>query len=68
MHIRCSTVALSNVLQRKMLAWLRTRGDSRAADWLEEYWTGDRGNWTLAHGGVGGTHNNNGTEGRWKGF
>ena len=68
MHIRCSTVALSNVLQRKMLAWLRARGESRAADWLEEYWTGNRGNWTLAHGGVGGTHKNNGTEGRWKGF
>jgi hypothetical protein len=36
------------------------------------YWTEDRGNnagnWTLEHGGVGGTNNNNSTEGQWAGF
>jgi hypothetical protein len=68
MHTRCSLVALSNVLQRKMIAWVRARGETRAADWLKEYWTGERGNRTLAHGGVGGTNNNNSTEGRWGGF
>ena len=65
---RSSSVALSNVLQRKMIQWLRARGENRAAEWIAEYWTGDRGNWTLAHAGVGGTNNNNGTEGRWGGF
>ena len=51
-----------------MIRWLRARGEIRAAEWIAEYWTGDRGNWTLAHAGVGGTNNNNGTEGRWGGF
>ena len=68
MATRCSSIALSNVLQRKMIAWLRARNEHMAADWMYEFWTGERGNWTLAHGGVGGTHTNNGTEGRWGGF
>ncbi len=51
MATRCSSVALSNVLQHKMIAWLQARGEPKAADWFREYWTCDRGNWTLAHGG-----------------
>jgi hypothetical protein len=46
---------------------LRAHHEQRAADWFEEYWTGERGNYTLAHAGVGGTNNNCGTEGRWNG-
>ena len=38
------------------------RDEQRAADWFEEYWTGDRGNYMLAHAGVGGTNNNCGTD------
>jgi hypothetical protein len=30
----------------------------KRADWFEEYWTGERGNYTLAHAEVGGTNNN----------
>lgn len=55
MAIRCSSVALSNVLQRKMITWLRARGEPKAADWFRDCWTSYRGNWTLAHGGIGGT-------------
>ncbi len=64
----CSSIPLSVVMQRKLVLWLRSRGERKAADWLEKYWTGDRGNWTRGHGGVGGTNNNNGTEGRWNGL
>ena len=65
--LRCSSVALAIVLQTKIVDWLRARREPRAADWFEEYWTGERGNYMLAHAGVGGTNNNCGTEGGWNG-
>ncbi len=65
---RCSSVELGSVLHRKLVLWLRENGEPRAADWFERYWTGDRGNFMKAHGGVGGTNNNCGIEGRWGGF
>ncbi len=65
--ICCHTVPLSDVMQRKLVQWLHSHGERRAALWYEKYWTGDRGNRCKAHGGVGGTNNNNGTEGRWGG-
>jgi hypothetical protein len=61
---RCSSISLSDVMQRKLALWLCSRGERKAADWFEKYWTGYRENWTKGHGGVGGTNNNNGTEGR----
>ena len=57
---RCHTVPLSDVMQRKLVQWLQRHGEGKAAVWFEKYWTGDRGNWCKAHGGVGGTNNNNG--------
>ncbi len=49
---RCSSIPLSDVMQRKLVLWLRSRGERKAADWFEKYWTGDSGNWTRVHGGV----------------
>jgi hypothetical protein len=51
--LRCSSVALAIVLQTKIVDWLRAQHEQRAADWFEEYWTGERGHCTLAHAGVG---------------
>ena len=65
--LRCSSTALATILQRKIVEWLRTRREPRAADWFEEYWTKERGNYMLAHAGVGGTNNNCGVEGGWLG-
>jgi hypothetical protein len=65
---RCSSISLSAVLQRKLVQRLHNRWEHRAAEWFEIYWTADSGNWTKGHGGVGGTNNNNGTEGRWGGL
>jgi hypothetical protein len=65
--LRCSSVALAIVLQTKIIEWLVARDEPKAANWFEEYWTGDRGNYMLAHAGVGGTNNNCGTEGGWNG-
>ena len=66
---RCHTIPLANVMQRKLVQWLHAHGEPKAAVWFEKYWTGERGDWTKGHGGVGGTNNNinNGTEGRWGG-
>ena len=65
--LRCSSTALAIILQRKIVEWLRARHEPRAANWFEEYWTGDRGNYMLAHAEVGGCNNNCGTEGGWNG-
>ena len=65
--LRCSTVALANILQMKLVQWLCSRDEPRAADWFEEYWTGPRGHYMLAHCGVGGTNYNCGVEGGWNG-
>ena len=65
---RCHTVPLSDVFQRRLVQWLRTNEEPRAASWFEKYWTGDRGNWSRGHAGVAGTNNNNGLESRWKKF
>ena len=65
--LRCSSTALATILQDKIVDWLRSNKEPRAADWFEEYWTGERGNYTLAHAEVGGTNNNCGVEGGWNG-
>ncbi len=61
---RCHTIPLSDVMQSKLVQWLHAHGESRAGVWFEKYWTGERGTWTKGHDGVGGTNNNNGTEGQ----
>jgi hypothetical protein len=43
---RYSSIPLSDVMQRKLVLWLRklqrNRGERKAADRFERYWTGDR--------------------------
>ena len=63
---RSSSVALSNVLQRKLVQWLYDHGERVAGEWVRDYWSGERGNYTKAHAGVGVPNNNNGVEGRWR--
>ena len=65
--LRCSNTALATILQCKIVEWLRNQNEHRAAEWFEEYWTGERGNYMLAHAEVGGTNNNCGVEGGWNG-
>ena len=50
--LTCPIVAIANILQMKLVEWLKSHGEDRAAEWFEEYWCGDRGNWTIAHGRV----------------
>jgi hypothetical protein len=46
----------------------RNKDDTCAADCFERCWTSDRGHYMLAHSEIGGTNNNNGTEGNWGGL
>ena len=66
--LTCPSKALANILQMKLVEWLKSREEDNAAEWFEEYWCGKRGNWTIAHGGIAGTNNNSGTEGGWGGM
>ena len=66
--IKCSSKALAIILQIKLVQWLRDHGEHRAAEWFQTYWTEKRGNYMLAHAGVGGTNTNCGTEGNWHGL
>ena len=65
---KCASIGLASVIQGALVQWLRDNGETSAATWFQKYWTESRGNWTLAHGGIGGTNNNNGTEGNWGGL
>ena len=38
----------------------------RAAEWFETWWTGDRGQYCLAHAGYGGSNSNMGVEVDWR--
>ncbi len=47
------------------IAWQKRSHTEFFDDQFEEYWTGEGGNYMLAHAGVGGTNNNCGVEGGW---
>jgi hypothetical protein len=47
------------------IAWQKRSHTEFFDDHFEEYWTGEGGNYMLAHAGVGGTNNNCRVEGRW---
>ena len=55
---------------RNLLAsvyWLREKGETRAAEWFEQYWTGqEKGRYLLGCCGVGLVSNNQSLESRWR--
>lgn len=57
---------LAEYAQELLVQHLRTRFGNRPADWYEEYWTGARGRYCLAHCMHGGTNNNMGVEVDWR--
>jgi hypothetical protein len=46
--LRCSSTAPTIILQRKLVEWLCTRHEPRAAAWFGKYWTGGRRNYMVA--------------------
>jgi hypothetical protein len=46
--------------------WLTEVGEARAATWLNDNWTGERGNYTIATAGYVGNHLSSGIESNWR--
>ncbi len=63
-----SSIALSDILQQKLVKWLIDHGEWQAAKWIGDYWSGDHYNYTKAQFGIGGTNTSNSVEGRWGGI
>ena len=62
--IRTQYFELKRLVQRKMVQWLRTVKQAKAADWFAKHHTGAiNGNRTLADCGIGSTTHNIGLEG-----
>ena len=54
-------------LQNLLVYWLRDKGEGRAAEWFERYWTGEeKGRYLLGCGGVGLVSNNQSLESQWR--
>jgi hypothetical protein len=49
--IKAPTVAITVLLQSDMVEWLERVGESRAARWFQDNWTGEHGNYTNATAG-----------------
>ncbi len=66
--LRCSSLALAYVIHRAIVQWLLNHDKEREAGWFKMYWMRVRGNYMQAHSEIGGTNNDNGTEGNWGGL
>lgn len=65
MRISCATTG--EYLQMKLVEWLREKGEDDAANWFQEWWVGpEKGRWTLGHGGIAMSGNNQGLESTWR--
>ena len=54
-------------LQNLLVYWLRNKGETRAAEWFERYWTGEeKGRYLLGCCGVGLISNNQSLESQWR--
>ena len=49
--IKAPTVAITVLLQSDMVEWLERVGESRAAQWFQDNWTWEHGNYTNATAG-----------------
>ena len=49
----------------RIITWLREEGEDEGANWLKDYWTGDRGTWDLGSTGLACPNNNCGVESGW---
>ena len=65
--LEAPTVAITRMLQDLIEDWLRYElGETRAADWWRDYWTGEHGNYTNATAGYVGNNKSTGIESHWR--
>ena len=60
------TIELQVALQTAVVDWLMLNGETQAAVWYEQYWTGEHGNYTYASAGYVRSHVNMGMESSWR--
>ena len=64
--LEAPTVEITRMLQSKIIAELRLRGELRAAAWFEDTWTGEHGNYTNTTAGYVGNNKSSGLESHWR--
>jgi hypothetical protein len=48
--------AITRMLQGDIVVWLSKVGETRAATWFSDNWTGEQGNYTIATAGYAGNN------------
>ncbi len=64
--LKAPTEKITTLLQANIVDWLDTAGEFRAAAWFEEYWCGEKGNYTNATAGYMGNCVASGIESHWR--
>ena len=64
--LKAPTVEITRLLQKEIVEWLDIAGEFRAACWFEEYWCGEKGNYTNATAGYVGNCVASGIESHWR--
>ena len=64
--MNCPWLSLAPIIQSKLVVWLRDKEQTRAAEWFERTWTGEKGHWMLCHSGYNAATTNNGLESTWR--
>ena len=62
---RCPKHKATMYIMDYIVAWLRHHKEDKGADWLAEYWCGERGNWDMGSAGIGCPNANCGVESGW---
>jgi hypothetical protein len=62
---RCPKHKATMYTLQRIIKWLREHNEMKGADWLSEYWSGERGNWDIGAAGVGCPNANCGVESGW---
>jgi hypothetical protein len=45
---KAPTVEITRILQKDIVLWLAEEGEARASTWLNDTWSGELGNYTIA--------------------
>ena len=59
---KCAFEDICPQVQTKLVEYLTSLGEARAATWFEHNWTGERGHWMLGYLGLNAAITNNGLE------
>jgi hypothetical protein len=64
--LKAPTEKITSLVQENIVEWLDSAREFRAASWFEEYWCGEKGNYTNATAGYVGNCVASGIESHWR--